>query len=153
TLAAQHYEEFKVFFPDNAVKYFVSYYDYYQPEAYLPTRVYYIEKESQVNQQIERLRFSAMNADVTRRDTIVVASVSCIYNIGSPSNYANKAITLMVGDDIELSKLSRELTFMRYNRNGEVFIPGSFRVKRDVVDVFIPYDDFPIRLEFWGNTL
>lgn len=153
TLAAQLYEEFKDFFPENAVKYFVSYYDYYQPEAYLPGKDIYIEKESEVNQQIERLRFSAMNSAVTRRDTIVVASVSCIYNIGNPENYANKAITLRVGDTIQLSKLSRELTFMRYNRHGEDFIPGSYRIKGDVVDVFMSYEDFPIRLEFFGDTL
>ena len=153
TLAAQLYEEFKEFFPDNAVKYFVSYYDYYQPEAYIPNRDLYIEKESEVNQQIERLRFSAMNAAVTRRDTIVVASVSCIYNIGSPDNYENKALTLRRGEEIELSKISMDLTLMRYNRQGEDFVPGSFRVKGDIVDVFMPYDDFPVRVEFWGNTI
>jgi excinuclease ABC subunit B len=153
TLAAQLYEEFKEFFPDNAVKYFVSYYDYYQPEAYLPGKDIYIEKESEVNQQIERLRFSAMNSAVTRRDTIVVASVSCIYNIGNPANYSNKAITIKVGDTIQLSNLSRELTFLRYNRFGEDFVPGSYRIKGDVVDVFMSYEDFPIRLEFFGDKL
>ncbi|MBI2356848.1 excinuclease ABC subunit UvrB [Candidatus Dojkabacteria bacterium] len=153
TLAAQLYEEFKEFFPNNAVKYFVSYYDYYQPEAYIPNRDIYIEKESEVNQQIERLRFSAMNAAVTRRDTIIVASVSCIYNIGNPENYENKAIVLKVGMDIEISKLAGDLVFMRYNRNGEDFVSGSFRIKGDVVDIFMPYDDFPIRIQFFGNTI
>lgn len=153
TLAAQLYEEFKEFFPENAVKYFVSYYDYYQPEAYIPGKDLYIEKESETNQQIERMRFSAMNSAVTRRDTIVVASVSCIYNIGSPENYSSKALPLKIGDNIKLSNLSSELTFLRYNRHGEDFIPGSYRIKGDVVDVFMPYDDFPIRLEFFGDEL
>ncbi|HRI05977.1 MAG TPA: excinuclease ABC subunit UvrB [Candidatus Dojkabacteria bacterium] len=153
TLAAQLYEEFKEFFPNNAVKYFVSYYDYYQPEAYIPNRDLYIEKESEVNEQIERLRFSAMNAAVTRSDTIVVASVSCIYNIGSPENYENKALTLKVGMDYPISQLASMLVFMRYDRHGEDFVAGSFRVKGDVVDIFMPYDDFPIRLEFYGDTI
>ncbi|HVX92909.1 MAG TPA: excinuclease ABC subunit UvrB [Candidatus Dojkabacteria bacterium] len=153
TLAAQLYEEFTEFFPDNAVKYFVSYYDYFQPEAYIPAKDLYIEKESQVNDQIERLRFSAMNAAVTRRDTIVVASVSCIYNIGSPENYENRALTLKVDDNIQLSKLSRELSFMRYDRHGEDFTSGKFRVKGDVVDIFMPYYDFPVRIELWGDTV
>lgn len=153
TLAAQLYEELKEFFPNNAVKYFVSYYDYYQPEAYIAKRDLYIEKESQVNEQIERLRFSSMNAAITRRDTIVVASVSCIYNIGNPDNYENKAIVLNVGDSISLSKLSADLTLMRYNRNGEDFQSGNYRVKGDVVDIFLPYEDFPIRIELFGDIV
>jgi len=103
TLAAQLYEEFKEFFPNNSVKYFVSYYDYYQPEAYIPSRDLYIEKESEVNKQIENLRFGAMNSALTRRDTIVVASVSCIYNIGNPKNYDNKSLSFFVGENIDLS--------------------------------------------------
>jgi len=153
TLAAQLYEEFKEFFPNNAVKYFVSYYDYYQPEAYIPQKDLYIEKESEVNQQIERLRFSAMNAAVTRRDTIVIASVSCIYNIGSPDNYSDKALSLRVGDEIEIPRLSRDFTFMRYSRKGEDFQAGSYRIKGDVVDIYMPYDDFPIRIEFFDNQI
>jgi excinuclease ABC subunit B len=153
TLAAQLYEEFKEFFPNNSVKYFVSYYDYYQPEAYLPNRDLYIEKESEVNKQIERLRFGAMNSAVTRKDTIVVASVSCIYNIGSPENYANQALTLQVGQEITLSELSIKLTNMRYIRQGEDFVPGKFRIKGDVVDIFMSYEDFPIRVELFGNTI
>lgn len=153
TLAAQLYEEFKDFFPNNAVKYFVSYYDYYQPEAYLPGKDIYIEKESEVNDQIERLRFSAMNAAVTRRDTIIIASVSCIYNIGSPSNYKNQTVTLKVGDRQIISKLSRELTRIRYNRYGEDFNPGSYRIKGDVLEIFPPYVDNPIRIEFWGEDI
>ncbi len=153
TLAAQLYEEFKEFFPDNSVKYFVSYYDYYQPEAYIPGKDLYIEKNADINQEIERLRLSAMNSILTRSDTIVVASVSCIYNIGSPGNYENKSITLSVGDEIDISSISRELVFMQYKREMTDFIPGSFRLKGDILDIFIPYNDFPVRLELWGNQI
>lgn len=153
TLAAQLYEEFKEFFPDNSIKYFVSYYDYYQPEAYIPGKDMYIEKEADINKEIERLRLSAMNSILTREDTIVVASVSCIYNIGSPGNYENKSIVLKKGDVIDLSQLSRELVFMQYKREMTDFVPGSFRMKGDIIDIFIPYNDFPIRLEFWGNEI
>ena len=108
TLAAQLYEEFKDFFPENAVRYFVSYYDYYQPEAYIPTKDLYIEKESEVNKAIENLRFGAMNAALTRRDTIVIASVSCIYNIGDPQNYENKTLELRQGHEVDISQLARD---------------------------------------------
>lgn len=153
TLAAQLFEEFKEFFPDNAVKYFVSYYDYYQPEAYLPGKDIYIEKESDINQEIERFRLSAMNSTVTRRDVIVVASVSCIYNIGDPGNYEHRAMSLKVGDSKPLSELSRNLVFMQYKRDLTDFVPGSFRVKGDIVDIFIPYDDYPVRIEYWGDEI
>ena len=153
TLAAQLYEEFKEFFPNNAVKYFVSYYDYYQPEAYMPGRDIYIEKESQINQEIEKLRFSAMNAAITRKDTIIIASVSCIYNIGSPENYSNKSMILKVGDTIPLSKLSRELSFMRYTRSANDFISGMYRIKGDIVDIFTPYNEYPIRIQLFGDTI
>lgn len=153
TLAAQLYEEFREFFPDNSVKYFVSYYDYYQPEAYIPGKDMYIEKEADINKEIERLRLSAMNSILTSRDTIVVASVSCIYNIGSPGNYENKSIVLKKDDVIDISSLSRELVFMQYQRDMTDFQPGSFRIKGDVLDIYIPYNDFPIRLEFWGNQI
>lgn len=153
TLAAQLYEEFKEFFPNNAVKYFVSYYDYYQPEAYIPTRDLYIEKESDINREIEKLRFSAMNAAVTRKDTIIVASVSCIYNIGSPDNYSNQALTLNVGQKMTISELSRKLVSMRYDRFGQDFISGKFRIKGDVIDIFMTYEDFPIRVELFGNEI
>ncbi|MBD3328882.1 excinuclease ABC subunit UvrB [Candidatus Dojkabacteria bacterium] len=153
TLAAQLFEEFQEFFPKNAVRYFVSYYDYYQPEAYVPSKDMYIEKEADINKQIERFRMSAMNSAVSRRDTIIVASVSCIYNIGDPSNYENKTITLSVGHNISISTLSRELSFMRYDRLGEDFQPGKFRVKGDVFDIFTPYQDFPVRVEFFGDEI
>jgi len=153
TLAAQLYEEFKEFFPQNAVKYFVSYYDYYQPEAYIPSRDLYIEKESEVNEEIEKLRLSAMNAARTRRDTIVVASVSCIYNIGSPDNYENKSIEIRVGQDIDIAKLSSELTFLRYERESTDLISGTFLVRGDTVELFMPYEEFPVRVEFFGNEI
>ncbi len=153
TLAAQLYEEFKEFFPNNAVKYFVSYYDYYQPEAYIPARDLYIEKESEVNEEIEKLRLSAMNAARTRRDTIVVASVSCIYNIGSPDNYENKSIEIHVGQDIDIAKLSSELTFLRYERESTDLISGTFLVRGDTVELFMPYEEFPVRVEFFGNEI
>ncbi len=153
TLAAQLYEEFKEFFPENAVKYFVSYYDYYQPEAYIPSRDLYIEKESEVNQEIEKLRLSAMNAARTRRDTIVVASVSCIYNIGSPDNYENKAMEIRVGESIDISTLAQRLTFLRYERESTDLISGTFLVRGDTVEIYMPYEEFPVRIQFWGNEI
>ena len=153
TLAAQLYEEFKEFFPNNAVKYFVSYYDYYQPEAYIPSRDLYIEKESEVNEEIEKLRLSAMNAARTRRDTIVVASVSCIYNIGSPDNYENKSIWVRVGQNIDINGLTKDLVFLRYERESTDLISGSFLVRGDTVELFMPYEEFPVRIEFWGNQI
>lgn len=153
TLAAQLYEEFKEFFPNNSVKYFVSYYDYYQPEAYLPAKDLYIEKESEVNKEIENLRFGAMNSALTRRDTIVVASVSCIYNIGNPQNYENASLSMYVGQEIDLSELSRELVYMRYQRDTLDFTTGVFRIKGDIVEIFPPYEEFSYRIEFWGNKV
>ena len=153
TLAAQLYEEFKEFFPDNAVKYFVSYYDYYQPEAYIPSRDLYIEKESDVNEEIEKLRLSAMNAARTRRDTIVVASVSCIYNIGSPDNYENKSFEVRSGENIDMGKLARDLSFLRYERESIDLISGTFLIRGDTIEIYMPYEDFPVRIEFWGNRI
>ncbi len=153
TLAAQLYEEFKEYFPENAVKYFVSYYDYYQPEAYVPSRDLYIEKESDINKEIERFRLSAMNSVLTRNDVIVVASVSCIYNIGDPGNYEHKTINLKLGELISISNLSRELTFIQYERGKMDFEPGSFRVQGDIVEIFPSYEEEAIRIEFWGETI
>lgn len=153
TLAAQLYEEFKEFFPNNSVKYFVSYYDYYQPEAYIPAKDLYIEKESEVNKEIENLRFGAMNSALTRRDTIVVASVSCIYNIGDPQNYENKSISLYVGQEINISELSLELVSMRYDRDSFDFTTGVFRINGDIVEIFPPYEEFSYRIELWGNKI
>jgi len=149
TLAAQLYEEFKEFFPNNSVKYFVSYYDYYQPEAYIPAKDLYIEKESEVNKEIENLRFGAMNSAITRRDTIVVASVSCIYNIGNPSNYENRSLSFYVGQEIEISDIARELVSMRYTRDTLDFTTGVFRIAGDVIEIFPPYEEFSFRIEMW----
>ncbi|MHC1716761.1 MAG: excinuclease ABC subunit UvrB [Candidatus Dojkabacteria bacterium] len=153
TLAAQLYEEFKEFFPDNSVKYFVSYYDYYQPEAYIPAKDLYIEKESEVNKEIENLRFGAMNSALTRRDTIVVASVSCIYNIGAPDNYENKAISFYIGQEIEVSKIALELVSMRYMRDTYDFTNGVFRISGDIIEIFPPYEEFSYRIELWGSKI
>ena len=153
TLAAQLYEEFKDFFPENAVRYFVSYYDYYQPEAYIPTKDLYIEKESEVNKAIENLRFGAMNAALTRRDTIVIASVSCIYNIGDPQNYENKTLELRQGHEVDISQLARDLVLMRYERDTYDFDTGVFRINGDVIEIFPPYDEASLRIEMWGNTI
>ncbi|NLZ24242.1 excinuclease ABC subunit UvrB [Candidatus Dojkabacteria bacterium] len=153
TLAAQLYEEFKQFFPNNAVKYFVSYYDYYQPEAYVPSKDLYIEKESEVNEEIEKLRLSAMTAARTRRDTIVVASVSCIYNIGSPDNYENRSFEIRIGDKVSIEDLAKQLTFLRYERESIDLVSGSFLVRGDTVEIYMPYEEFPLRIEFWGNEI
>jgi excinuclease ABC subunit B len=153
TLAAQLYEEFTEFFPENAVKYFVSYYDYYQPESYIPSKDLYIEKESQVNKEIEAMRSSAMNAVLNRTDTIIVSSVSCIYNIGSPDNYENKALYLRRGTEMDLSTLSRELAFMQYERSTYDLERGQFRISGDTVEIYMKYDEYPVRIEFWGNEI
>lgn len=153
TLAAQLYEEFKEFFPENAIRYFVSYYDYYQPEAYIPARDLYIEKESQVNKAIENLRFGAMNSALTRRDTVVIASVSCIYNIGDPHNYENKTLELRQGHELNLAELARDLVSMRYIRDTYDFDTGVFRINGDIVEIFPPYEEYSIRIEMWGNTI
>jgi excinuclease ABC subunit B len=153
TLAAQLYEEFKEFFPNNSVKYFVSYYDYYQPEAYIPAKDLYIEKESEVNKEIENLRFGAMNSAVTRRDTVVIASVSCIYNIGNPENYENKSLSFHVGQEVDLSEMALELVSMRYTRDSMDFTTGVFRIMGDIIEIFPPYEDFSFRIELWGNKI
>ena len=153
TLAAQLYEEFKEFFPDNSVKYFVSYYDYYQPEAYIPAKDLYIEKESEVNKEIENLRFGAMNSALTRRDTIVVASVSCIYNIGNPDNYENKSLSFFVGQELEVSQLAIELVSMRYSRDTYDFTTGVFRITGDIIEIYPPYEESSFRIELWGNKI
>lgn len=153
TLAAQLYEEFKEFFPNNSVRYFVSYYDYYQPEAYIPSRDLYIEKESEVNRAIENLRFGAMNSAITRKDTIVVASVSCIYNIGAPDNYENKSIMLSVGQEINIDELARQLVNIRYERDTFEFTNGVFRINGDIVEIYPPYEDYSVRIEFFGNKI
>ena len=153
TLAGQLYEEFKEFFPNNAVKYFISYYDYYQPEAYLPGKDIYIEKEADINKEIEKYRLASMNAAATRDDAIIIASVSCIYNIGDPENYRNKGFTLSIGQEIEISQLARDLTKLQYQRDLTDFIPGSFRIKGDTVDIFAAYEEYPVRVMFFDNEI
>jgi excinuclease ABC subunit B len=153
TLAAQLYAEFKHFFPHNAVHYFVSYFDYYQPEAYIPRSDTYIEKDSQINEEIDRLRHAATDALLTRRDVIIVASVSCIYGIGSPADYNDLSVRLEVGERRVRDKLMRQLTDIQYQRNDVDFHRGTFRVRGDVVDVFPAGEELAYRLEFFGDEL
>ena len=153
TLAAQLYSEFKAFFPDNEVHYFVSYFDYYQPEAYIASSDTYIEKDSKINDEIDRLRHAATSALLTRRDVIIVASVSCIYGIGSPSNYMEMSVTIKKGEKRKQDKLIRWLTDIQYQRNDVDFHRGTFRVKGDVVDVFPAGSDVAFRIEFFGDEV
>ncbi len=153
TLAAQLFSEFKEFFPNNAVEYFVSYYDYYQPEAYIPRSDTYIEKESQNNEEIEKLRLSATRSLFARRDVIIVASVSCIYGLGSPEEYGEVVLGLKVGESIRREKMLRHLTDIQYERNDTNFIRGKFRVRGDVVEIFPSYEDIAVRVEFFGDEI
>ncbi|MGB3346947.1 MAG: excinuclease ABC subunit UvrB [Candidatus Humimicrobiia bacterium] len=153
TLAAQLCNEFKEFFPKNSVHYFVSYYDYYQPEAYVPTTDTYIEKDASINEQLERLRLSSTNALLTRRDVIIVASVSCIFNLGSPSLYKEKTLILSKGEKYERDEILLKLVKIKYQRNDIDFSPGTFRVKGDIVDIFPPYNDYAIRIELFGDDI
>ena len=153
TLAAQLYGEFRDFFPHNAVHYFVSYYDYYQPEAYIPQRDIYIEKDAAINKEIDRLRLAATSALVSRRDVIVVASVSCIYGLGSPEDYRAMVIRIATGVPLSRDDLLRQLVTVQYERSDIAFERGSFRVRGDTVDIWPPYDELATRIEFWGDTV
>lgn len=154
TLAAQLYGEFKQFFPNNAVEYFVSYYDYYQPEAYLPVTDTYIEKDLQINDEIEKLRLAATSALLSgRQDVIVVASVSCIYGIGNPHEFEKSIIHLQVGETVARNKFLYKLVENLYSRAHEEFKRGTFRVKGDTVDIYLAYADYAIRIEFWGDEV
>ncbi|HVV99087.1 MAG TPA: excinuclease ABC subunit UvrB [Planctomycetaceae bacterium] len=153
TLAAQLYGEFKEFFPHNAVTYFVSYYDYYQPEAYIPQRDIYIEKDASINEEIDRLRLLATSALVSRRDTIVVASVSCIYGLGSPKDYLEMMIPLSVGGEVDRDDLLRKLIDIQYDRNDYELSRGKFRVRGDVVEIWPAYEEFAYRIELWGDEV
>jgi excinuclease ABC subunit B len=153
TLAAQLYSEFKAFFPQNEVHYFVSYFDYYQPEAYISSSDTYIEKDSKINDEIDRLRHAATTALLTHRDTIIVASVSCIYGIGSPEDYADMSIKVTKGEKRQQEKFVRLLTDIQYQRNDIDFHRGTFRVKGDVVDVFPAGSDMAYRVEFFGDEV
>ncbi len=153
TLAAQLYSEFRMFFPKNAVHYFVSYFDYYQPEAYVPSSDTYIEKDSKINDEIDRLRHAATTALLTRRDVIIVASVSCIYGIGSPEDYADMSVAVKRGQKRDRDKLLRLLRDIQYQRNDVAFERGTFRVRGDVVDVFPAGGDTAYRIEFFADTV
>ncbi|MBQ6139589.1 MAG: excinuclease ABC subunit UvrB [Methanobrevibacter sp.] len=153
TLAAQLYEEFKVFFPENAVEYFVSYYDYYQPEAYVPRTDTFIDKEASINEEIDIMRHSATQSLLSRDDVIVVSSVSCIYGIGSPEDYGEFAFSIAVGDIYERSDILRKLIFMQYERNDIAFERGQFRVRGDVIEINPVHGTPPIRIELFGDEI
>lgn len=153
TLAAQLYAELKEFFPENRVEYFISYYDYYQPESYVATTDTYIEKQSTVNEQIERMRLRSLSSVLAREDVIVVASISCIYGAGNPEDFKALAFDLIVGEDFSRKKLMRSLVDMQYERNDNALESGKFRVRGDVIDIFPAYDDRIIRVELFGDEI
>nr|MBA2494855.1 DEAD/DEAH box helicase family protein [Acidobacteriota bacterium] len=153
TLAAQLYQEFKTFFPENAVEYFVSYYDYYQPEAYVPAADLYIEKEATINEEIDRLRLSATRALFEHRDVIVVASVSCIYGLGDPDAYFGMILFVEPGQKLKRDEFLKALVNLQYERSHIEFERGTFRVRGDVVEVYPSYQDQAYRIEFWGDEI
>ncbi|WP_276944209.1 DEAD/DEAH box helicase family protein, partial [Ferrimicrobium acidiphilum] len=153
SLAAQLANEFRGFFPHNRVEYFVSYYDYYQPEAYLPATDTYIEKDSSINDEIDRLRHAATSALLTRRDVVVVASVSCIYGLGSPEEYQGQILPLRRGESIPLPVVARSLVAMQYERNDVEVSRGKFRLRGDTVEVHPAYEEFAMRIEFFGDEI
>src|SRR5438093_9102659 len=153
TLAAQLYKEFRAFFPRNAVHYFISYYDYYQPEAYIPQRDIYIEKDAQINENIDRLRLAATSALVSREDVILVASVSCIYGLGSPSDYKAMMVRVVRGDSIDRDQVLLKLVDIQYQRHDVSFERGKFRVRGDVVEIWPAYEEFALRLELFGDEV
>ncbi|MDO9065642.1 MAG: DEAD/DEAH box helicase family protein, partial [Chloroflexota bacterium] len=153
TLAAQLATEFKEFFPDNAVEYFVSYYDYYQPEAYLPRTDTYIEKETDINEEIDKLRHAATRALFDRRDVLIVASVSCIYGLGSPEEYRSFVLSLKRGKTYRREKVLRQLVDMQYERNDIDFTRGRFRVRGDTLEIQPAYEEMALRMEFFGDDI
>src|ERR1700720_865028 len=153
TLAAQLYHEFRGYFPENAVEYFVSYYDYYQPEAYIASTDTYIEKESTINDEIDRLRLSATRSLFERRDVVIVASVSCIYGLGSPEAYYGMLLMLERGQHITRREILTKLVEVLYERNDLDFQRGAFRVRGDVIEIFPTYDDNAYRIELWGDEI
>ena len=153
TLAAQLYSEFKEFFPHNAVSYFVSYYDYYQPEAYIPQRDIYIEKDASINEEIDRMRLATTSSLVSRRDVIVVASVSCIYGLGSPEDYKEMMVGLTVGQTLDRDDVLARLVDIQYDRNDADPARGKFRVRGDCVEIWPSYEEFAYRIEFWGDEI
>jgi excinuclease ABC subunit B len=153
TLAAQLYHEFKSFFPHNAVEYFVSYYDYYQPEAYLPSSDVYIEKEATINDELDKLRLSATRSLFERRDCVIVASVSCIYGLGSPEAYYGMLLMLEKGQKISRNQIVSRLVDILYERNDNDFRRGTFRVRGDVIELYPTYDDYAYRIELFGDEI
>ena len=153
TLAAQLANEFRELLPNNAVEYFVSYYDYYQPEAYVPQSDTYIEKDSSINEEVERLRHSATNSLLTRRDVVVVASVSCIYGLGTPQEYVDRMVQLKVGDEIDRDQLLRRFVEIQYTRNDLAFTRGTFRVRGDTIEIFPVYEELAVRIEMFGDEI
>ncbi len=153
TLAAQFANELRQLLPDNAVEYFVSYYDYYQHEAYVPQTDTYIEKDSSINEEVERLRHSATNSLLTRRDVIVVSTVSCIYGLGTPQEYVDRMVRLRVGEEHDRDTVLRRLVEIQYTRNDLTFTRGTFRVRGDTLEVFPVYEELAIRIEFFGDEI
>ena len=153
TLAAQFANELRQLFPDNAIEYFVSYYDYYQPEAYVPQTDTYIEKDSSINEEVERLRHSATNSLLTRRDVIVVSTVSCIYGLGTPQEYVDRMLRLKVGEEHDRDAILRQLVEIQYTRNDMAFTRGTFRVRGDTLEVFPVYEEHAVRIEFFGDEI
>ena len=153
TLAAQFANELRQLFPDNAVEYFVSYYDYYQPEAYVPQTDTYIEKDSSINEEVERLRHSATNSLLTRRDVIVVSTVSCIYGLGTPQEYVDRMLRLKVGKEMDRDDVLRRLVEIQYTRNDLSFTRGTFRVRGDTLEIFPVYEEHAVRVEFFGDEI
>ena len=153
TLAAQLYEEFSLFFPENKVCYFVSYYDYYQPESYLPAQDVYIAKETKINSELDRLRIEATASLINRPDTIVIASVSCIYGLGNPADYRDLAVPLTVGQKISRSDLLRNLVFIQYVRNDIERTSGTFQVLGNTIEVQLPYQKEKLRIEHFGDAI
>ncbi|MET9608840.1 excinuclease ABC subunit UvrB [Streptomyces sp. NPDC006512] len=153
TLAAQLANEFRELLPNNAVEYFVSYYDYYQPEAYVPQSDTYIEKDSSINEEVERLRHSATNSLLTRRDVIVVASVSCIYGLGTPQEYVDRMVSLKIGEEIDRDQLLRRFVDIQYTRNDVAFTRGTFRVRGDTIEIFPVYEELAVRIEMFGDEI
>src|SRR5476651_510667 len=153
TLAGQLYGEFKSLFPENAVEFFVSYYDYYQPEAYIPSSDTYIEKDSSINDEIDRLRHSATSALLTRRDVIIVASVSAIYGLGSPEMYSKQLLMLSVGEERDQRSILRRLVELQYERNDFAFARNKFRVRGDTIEIFPAYEERAVRIELFGDEV
>ena len=153
TLAAQLYGEFKGFFPQNAVEYFISYYDYYQPEAYLATTDTYIEKDTSINDEIDRLRLKATSSLLSRDDVVIIASVSCIYGLGNPEDYKHELLILELGQRIDRDRILSQLVDSHYTRNDFEFVRGTFRVRGDVVEIFPAYEEEALRIELFGDEI